>query len=62
MGQMTLGEQIEVIKGLSDSLSLTDILADKMNEEDIAKLVTLFETIQDMDIPVLVNIENLGKS
>ncbi|MDP6735571.1 MAG: hypothetical protein QF732_03645 [Nitrospinaceae bacterium] len=59
---MTLGEQIEVIKGLSDSLSLTDILADKMNEEDIAKLVTLFETIQDMDIPVLVNIENLGKS
>jgi len=62
MGQMTLGEQIEVIKGLSDSLSLTDILADKMREEDIAKLVTLFETIQDMDIPVLVNIENLGKS
>jgi len=59
---MTLGEQIEVIKGLSDSLSLTDILADKMREEDIAKLVTLFETIQDMDIPVLVNIENLGKS
>ena len=62
MGQMTLGEQIEVIKGLSDSLSLTDILADKMSEEDIAKLVTLFETISDMDIPVLVNIENVGKS
>ena len=59
---MTLGEQIEVIKGLSDSLSLTDILADKMSEEDIAKLVTLFETISDMDIPVLVNIENVGKS
>jgi|SaaInlLV_10m_DNA_2_1039722.scaffolds.fasta_scaffold05453_5 hypothetical protein len=59
---MTLGEQIEVIKGLESTLSLTDILMDKITENDIAKLVTLFEMIEDIEIPVMVNFETLGKS
>ena len=59
---MTFGEQIEVIKGLESTLSLTDILMDKITENDIAKLVTLFEMIEDIEIPVMVNFETLGKS
>jgi len=59
---MTLGEQIEVIKGLEENLSLTDILTEKLTESDIAKLVSLFEIIQDIEVPVLVNLETLGRS
>jgi len=37
-------------------------LMDKITENDIAKLVTLFEMIEDIEIPVMVNFETLGKS
>lgn len=59
---MNLDEQIEVIKGLEESLSLTNILQRKITEDDIVKLVALFEIIEDIKIPQLINMEEIGQS